>query len=196
MNRLLKQLSLTSSIAFLTACGGGGGGGSGDASSVSDYDGVWRPPIACEDDSYVLGNETFLESSEGTITINGSTAILDVTEYSASSDCTGINDKYSSNITLDYGDDAPTASSVCSNAREIDVTINSFTVNGIEISGSELTNAIANDQVPSLDSFGLICTSDDGARLYGGDDENGTKLGDSEATRPTQIDDTFYFVSQ
>lgn len=198
MKKVCKYFIYLFSITLLSACGGGGDSDFTGGTEVETFDGTWGNSPVCQDDSFTspFSNEVTLESSEFTLIISGASAIVEGVNYTESSDCTGPSDSISTAMTLTYGDTVPTASSICSNTQEVDAIIDSVTVNGTTLTETQLSIAMANDTVPSLDSFGLLCTSGDLTMLFGGDDEGGTRLGDTEATRPVLIEEEGFLVRQ
>jgi len=191
-----KGLVLLSLVMLLSACGGGSSSGRGSGAA---FDGVWKNSPACESEVNIdpVTNEVDKSSMEASATIMGSTLTLNVTEYSATDDCTGNHDDFVTESTLTYGKDVPNAApaaSICSNTKEVDVAIKSAKVNGVALTDKQLAAAIASDDIPGLDHYGLICSSPDGFKLYFGDDEGGTKLGKTKQTRPTLIDASNFLV--
>ena len=190
VNRSLVLLSLP---VLLSACGGGG---SSKSSNISTYDGVWSPSPMCSDDTSTdrATGVVTLGSSKTSIIITGATAKLSVIEYSASADCTGVNKDYQADIALTYGDDMPTASSICDNTKKVDSKIISMTLNGVDLSAEEIKTGLEEDKIPSLQEYGLMCTSSDGSRLYFGMREEG--LGETDDTIPTEIRSDIFLEKQ
>ncbi len=191
-----RSMVLLSTIALLSACGGGGSTKTSGVSS-SAYDGTWKPSPVCEQEKYTNpeDGQVINSSTKASLVIKGSSATLDVTEYANSLDCTGANEVYKADIALTYGDDVPNASSVCSNTKKVDAKVTSMTVNGVKLTAEALAALLAADGVPALNSYGLLCTSPDGRRLYFGQNI-GNLIGNSESTRPININDEKYLEKQ
>lgn len=172
-NNVSKVLFGCIASTLLVACGGGG---SSKAQSISTYNGNWKTSPACmydADDNIAI---------KMTINIMGSSLVATGYGYNTS-DCSDVSFfKTISNYSLKYGDDKTNASSICSNTKEVDITLTGGSINGITKTAQEIS-AISNEPIKRYD---LICTS--GNNLYGGD--GSTKDGTSPANRPTQIDDT------
>lgn len=187
-----RSLALLSIVALLSACGGG----SEDTTS-NVYDGAWKPSPICKSSTYTdpVTKEVINESTKASLVIKGASATYDITEYPNSLDCTGASEHIKIDSSLAYGAFVADASSVCSNTRKIDTAITSMTIKGVTLSAEALATFLADDDTPRSVSYGLICTSPDGTKLYFGDD-GGNKPGNSDATRPIFIDSTSYLEKQ
>ena len=195
MKKTIQNLSLLSLIPILTACGGGGS----DSDVVtSAFEGTWSNETGCEVDSVTFdGVTTIYGSYKDILTITGDSAVFDFYEYETNN-CSGesVNGKGTMNLT--FGDTVDDASSICSNAQEVNAELVSIELEGTVYSGELLESFIEENDgdTPSLASFGLLCTSDDGKRIYAGDTDDESNSGQTEETRPTTIDDEFYLVKQ
>jgi len=174
VNKLLIGFALSS---FLVSCGGGG-------SEESAYDGRWITSPQCEYDA---------DNEEGVVVINeitGNSLTSDIKNY-VTSDCSGspIN-KATLNYSLSYGDDKPSASSICSNTREVDIELTSGTINSIDVPVTVLANKLDID----TETYDLICTNNN--KIYFGDNEDDATDGTTAEKRPTVLDDEFYFVKE
>ena len=189
INRSLVLLSLS---VFLSACGGG----SSKSPNTGIYDGVWSTSPTCKDESYtdIATDVVTQKSVKVSIVITGATAKLSAIEYLESVDCTGVKENYQADIALTYGDDVPTASSICSNTKKVDSKIILMTLDDVELSAEEIETGLENDEIPALQPYGLMCTSPDGSRLYLGHRESG--LGETNETRPIAIRSDIFLGKQ
>lgn len=184
---LLSESEVSDVTAYLMSLGG-------TDSATDIYDGDWSFSPSCKDETYVDANgRTVIGSTLSYLVVDGTSAGLAVYNYTRAADCTGINQKVIAELALDYGDEATNASSICK-AQELDIEPGRVTANGFPLSGDNVVSVVENNLLPILDLYGLICISEDGTRLYGGDFDDNT--GATETTRPSVIDDELYFTKQ
>ncbi len=168
---------IASLFLLLVACGGGGGG-----ESEHSYDGKWVSSPFCDFDGQFNANLT------NTVTISGNSSTQTVKRY-ATSDCSGNPDiTVVVKLAFKYGEERASASSVCSNTRDVDVTIVSGTLNGAALSVQAIQNLI---DFPGSTIYDLICSSEN--RLYSGKYTSSNDA-TTAAKRPTLIDDTDFLV--
>ncbi len=167
-------LALTS--LTLVACGGGGSFSPGEG--ILNFNGTWVSECDPVDNVYL----------KQSITITGNNMTVDINEY-GSSDCTGIT-SYTEQVRagLLYGADKPSASSVCTNVKKVDITFSSATVNGIPLTQSEILTFL---ELPSTTFYDLICSK--GNQLFSGK-ITATLDGTTADKRPEFIDHTFAFT--
>lgn len=162
---------------LMTACGGSSA--SFDAPTPNArYNGSWGG--LCEYDAF------FMEADLVTLTIDGTTATVDIETY-PTSDCSGVPD-YEAQIVygIDFvGTQAP-SSAVCSVDDLVNVSVNAISIDGVAFTQAEIDAAINDPDYDGFPAFALFCVDPAGTNLYGYDETSGD--GDTEATRPTTID--------
>jgi len=162
-------------LISLVGCGGGDSSGDEDVFEEGEEEVVFDEEVTIYDGTW-LGRcniDVFGGSSDQLRFIDGENLTTITYEYS-SNDCTG------DVIGLTYGEFVPTASSVCSNTQEIDFFEEAYFEDGVEQFDD------------FFDYYDLICISFDQSVLYFGDYDTGS--GESEATRPSFIDDDTFFI--
>jgi hypothetical protein len=158
---------------LLAACGGGGDFTS--SPGIPEFNGTWVSD--CETDGTI--------SAIDTTTIAGTSATVVLDEYS-SADCSGsVSNTSILKATLFYGLDVPTASSVCTNVKEVDFNITSINLNGTELT---VAGIILFSGLPTTTIYDLICS--EGNQLFTGE-LTATLDGSTAAKRPEYIDHSY-----
>ena len=171
--RFIKLFFLCYLSLLLTACGGGGD--FTPSTGVLEFNGTWVSD--CETDGTI--------SVIDTTTISGTSTTVVLKKYS-STDCTGaVSNTATINARLLYGINLPTASSICTNVKEVDLDISSININGTELTEAEILIFL---ELPTATRYDLICS--EGDQLFTG--ELTTTLdGSTAAKRPEFIDHSF-----
>ena len=174
VNKLLIGFALSS---FLVSCGGGD-------SKESAYDGRWITSPQCDYNA---------DDEEGVVAISeisGNSLTSDLKNY-VTSDCSGspVNEVIL-NYSLSYGADKPSASSICSNTREVDVELTSGSRNGTDVPVKALAKSLNID----IEVYDLICSSNN--KIYFGDTDEDATDGTTSEKRPVILDEEFYFVKE
>lgn len=171
-------IGLTISL-FLVSCGGGGSDGDYEESA---YNGHWEESPECDYDA------TTGQGNIYKLYLSGNSLTVDSVKY-PTSDCSGsATTELVLYYSLIYGQDEADVSSVCNNAREVDIVLESGILNGVNQTVQELVNDVG----IAAESYDLICTS--GNRLYFGDTDDQDYDGTSYDNRPILIDDSYYLV--
>jgi hypothetical protein len=172
-HRFKKLFLLGLSSLFLTACGGGGD--FAPPTGVPEFNGIWVSDCVTDGPISVINSTT----------IAGTIATVVIDEYS-STDCSSVVSNTSKlNATLIYGLDVPTASSVCTNVREVDLEITSINRNGDELTDAGILLYLG---LPTTTIYDLICS--EGNQLFTGE-LTATLDGSTAAKRPEYIDHSF-----
>lgn len=178
--KIIVSFLIYPAISFLSACGGSSSNEiqefSNKTTSYESFNGTWQS--GCISD--LADGVSVIESTN----IDGTSSIVDVNVYN-STDCTGSYSTTTIKAKLKFGNDAPTASPICSNTKEVDYTIISIVANGILLSSNEVLEFI---EQPSNVVFDLMCTSDN--QLFRGELTQ-QHDGSTAESRPIVVDHEF-----
>lgn len=168
-----KILLLGLSSLLLAACGGGGDFTS--SPGAPEFNGTWVS------DCKTVGTISVINST----TIAGILATVALKEYS-SIGCMGtVSNSATLNATLVYGANRPTASSVCTNVKEVDFSVSSINKNGVNLTQADILLFL---ELPTAIRYDLICSV--GNQLFTGE-LTSTLDGSTAAKRPVFIDHSF-----
>ena len=177
---LIKTTLIISTISLLTACGGGSSQTESTGTPNPKYNGEWGD--VCE------YNAAFMEARILNVKIDDTTATIDFESYDNSS-CSGnpINTgqiKYA----IDFVGTQSPSTGVCPIDDKANAEITGYIANGISLTQAQIELIQTSSLNDGLPEYGLFCINEANDTLYFPDLTSGD--GTSDATRPTQIDDT------